>query len=252
MGKIIHTHNSATLDDIRGGSKCHFRFFIRDLIYGKIFRNSNSSASYISKDNKMFGGLVTLNLSDNRLVKMNDLAIFELFEDPITEDWINQISELSYNHYSFIKLSGYQEFLFDRYLQKLDDAVEDALDSLDSYDIVDIDLDQDLDKSADRIKGVFDHFLLKVFSTVESILTKIDTNQELVAAFYVLYTIYAQMEEDHEIRIQVKGYNPLFYKTLRDFTTIYAEVFHTDLPLPEAFQDCLFQERELNKCVSVR
>ncbi len=195
---------------------------------------------------------MNLNLSDNRLLKTNDLAIFELFEDPITKDWINQISELSHNHYSFIKLSGYQEFLFDRYMQKLDDVVEEALDSLDSYDTDDIDLDQDLDKSANKIKGVFDHFLLQVFSTIESILTKIDTNQELVAAFYVLYTIYAQMEEDYEIRIQVMGYNPLFYKTLRDFMTIYTEVFHEDLPLPEAFQDCLFQEKELKKCVSVQ
>ncbi len=200
----------------------------------------------------MFGGPLTLNLSDNRLLKMNDLAIFELFEDPITEDWINQISELSHNHYSFIKLSGYQEFLFDRYMQKLDDAVEEALDSLDSYDSDDIDLNHDLDKTADEIKGVFDHFLLKVFSTVESILTKVDTNQELVVAFYVLYTLYAQMEEDHEIRIQIMGYNPLFYKTLKDFMTIYAEVFQTDLPLPEAFQDCLFQEKELKKCISTQ
>lgn len=200
----------------------------------------------------MFGGPLTLNLSDNRLLKMNDLAIFELFEDPITEDWINQISELSHSHYSFIKLSGYQEFLFDRYMQKFEDAAEEALDSLDSYDTDDIDLNQDLDKTADEIKGIFGHFLLKVFSTVESILTKVDTNQELVVAFYVLYTIYAQMEEDYEMRIQIMGYNPLFYKTLKDFMTIYSEVFHIDLPLPETFQDCLFQEKELKKCVSIQ
>jgi hypothetical protein len=180
---------------------------------------------------------------------MNDLSMLKLFEDPITEDWITPISELSHNHYSFVNLTGYQEFIFDRYMQKLDNAIKEALDTLDTYDEDDINQNQDLKQSANEIKGVFDQFMVQVFSTIGSILTKADTNQELVVVFYVLYTIYTQLEEDYEIRIQIRGYNPLFYKTLKDFITLYAEIFHKDLPLPEAFQDCLFQEEELKKCV---
>ena len=199
----------------------------------------------------MFGGLLNVDLSENRTLNINDLSLVELFEDPISEDWITPVLGLSHNHYSFVKLSGYQEFLFDRYMRRLDDAIEEALDTLEMYEEEDIDLIQDLEKSADEIKGIFNRFIQRVFSTIESILAKVDTNQELTVAFYVMYTIYGQMRDDFESRIHINGYNPLFYKTLRDFVTLYIEVFHENLPLPDALRECLFQEEELKKCLVV-
>ncbi len=167
--------------------------------------------------------------------------MFDIFDKNITEHWIDLVIELSRNHYSNVRLSGYQELLFDRYLRKFDEAIENALQNLGTVD-EDIDLDQDFEKSANEAKNIFQQFMIQVFSTMGKILDKIDTNQELVVAFYVLYTIYAQMQDDSIMEIQVNGHNSLFYKTLKDFVTIYAEVFQEDLPFPEDFREQLFEK----------
>ena len=168
--------------------------------------------------------------------------MFDVFDENITEHWIDLVIELSRNHYSNVRLSGYQEFLFDRYLKKFDGAIENALQNLGTFD-EDINLDQDFEKTANEANDIFQQFMIQVFSTMGKILGKIDTNQELVVAFYVLYTIYAQMQDDYAMEIQINSHNSLFFKALKDFTTVYTEVIQEDLPLPEDFREQLVEEQ---------
>lgn len=181
---------------------------------------------------------MTLNLTGNKTVKLNDPSMLKIFEEQIDAHWVDLVSDLSASHYNFVRLSNYQDFLFDRYMARLDTAIEKALDGLGNYDD-DIILDEELQKAASDVHGIYHQFKAELFVIMRDILIKADSNNEVMVAFYVLYTIYAEMQDDQELRFQISGYNPLFYQTLQDFVLIYADAIGMPLPLNEGFRDGL-------------
>lgn len=66
-----------------------------------------------------------------------------------------------------------------------------------------------------------------------------DILSKVYTFIYITNTIYAEMQDDQELRFQINGYNPLFYKTLQDFVLIYADAIGMPLPLNEGFRDGL-------------
>lgn len=172
--------------------------------------------------------------------------MLKIFEEQIDAHWIDLVSDLSASHYNFVRLSNYQDFLFDRYMARLDTAIEKALDGLGNYDD-DIILAEELQKAASDVHGIYHQFKAELFVIMRDILIKADSNDEVMVAFYVLYTVYAEMRDDNELRFQISGYNELFYKTLQDFALIYADAIGMPLPLNEDFQDALIMYQNSGK-----
>lgn len=164
--------------------------------------------------------------------------MIKIFEEQIDTHWIDLVYDLSASHYNFVRLSNYQDFLFDRYMARLDTAIETALHDLGSMDDK-IVLHGNLQKAADNVSGIYQEFKSEIFTNMREILVKADSNDEIMVAFYVLYTVYAEMQDDKELRFQISGYNPLFYKTLQDFALIYSEAVGMPLPLTQGFLDGL-------------
>ena len=164
--------------------------------------------------------------------------MLKIFEEQIDTHWVDLVYDLSASHYNFVRLSNYQDFLFDRYMARLDTAIETALNDLGKMDDATI-LRGNLDKAANEVQGVYHQFRVEIFTIMGEILNKADSNDEVMVAFYVLYTVYAEMQDDQELRFQISGYNPLFYKTLEDFSMIYSDAVGMPLPLSDGFQDGL-------------
>ena len=152
-----------------------------------------------------------------------------------TERWISPISALRNDTQASLNFTDYQDTLFDDYISKFDDCIENALTRLAIFDN-EVQLNH-ANKAADNVKSVLDIFIADVRSIVRAIIKQISGNQELLVIFYVLYNIYGQMQEDHDHPLS--NYNPLFYKVLHDFKEIYLETLREELPLPEQLNKML-------------
>ena len=152
--------------------------------------------------------------------------------DPISSNWINSISVLGLTGKIFVQLTEWQEWLFDQYIIKFDKAINNALLWLDTLEN-DPGLSNDFDELVFDMQKISDRFLSEIYSTMGQILIEMDTNQELLVAFYVFYCIYTEMNEENHLCSQMIHGNPIFYRALKDFSTIYSENVLEDLPLPE-------------------